>query len=520
MKRPGELLAPSRSALASRSLAGSSARLSAANLAFVALGTLQVLVVGAVFGTGREYELFVLAWMVPEWCLFGIGNVMQMHLTPALLGLSAERGFDEAKAAAWSLLVWVAAALTLACALAALAAPGLLRLAAPGIGPDELPRSASLFRWLLLAALAQGLVRLMSSLHRVSHSLVIAAVAQSATPLAVIALLWLAPALGSWALVLGFVVGALLNLACLLPGPLSWGLLRPRRRFFHPVVGDLARSALPLLLATTGFRLLVLLDRSVASGLEPGDATLLRYAFFFLLSVQGVVVMPLLSVGYNRLSAVQAQGEKAAADVVFFFLSVLWLLVLPATLALVAFAAPLVQLFLGRAAFDAVAVARTAGVLEAMAPALPFLVGHLILLQAFLVRRRYAFAVALSLVLPLGSFALKLAAGPRLDVRGVAWATALTMAVWFLALLLRLLPRAAPGARRLLFARLGLALAAGALAVAALAAVRPLLPHDSLPRLLLGGTALAAFYAAGLLLLGRRHLLALWSELRGTAVGG
>jgi putative peptidoglycan lipid II flippase len=505
--------------LATRSLAGSSARLSAANLAFVALGTAQVLVVGAVFGTGRAFELFVLAWMVPEWCLFGLGNVMQMHLTPALLRLGARLGPDEEKAATWSLLVCVSAFLALACGIGALAAPAVLGLAAPGIGCPELPEAVSLFRFLLLTAFAQGLVRLFSSLHRVGHSLVISALTQTATPLAVIALLLWARDLGSWALALGFLIGALVNLACLVPGPLAWGFLRPRARVYHPLVGDLARSALPLMLATTGFRLVVLLDRTVASGLEPGDATLLRYALFFLMSVQSILVMPLLNVGYNRLSALHAEGDKGAAGVVFLFLQVLWMLVIPATLALVLFASPFVAVFLGRAAFDAEAVARTAGVLAAFAPALPFVVGYMIVLQAFLSRRRYLYATVLSLLIPLASFGVKLAAGPRLGVRGVAFATAVTMAVWFLALLGRLLPAASAEARGQLYLRGAWVLLATALTAGLLVVAWPLLPAAPLPRLVVGCSLLGTLYVSGLFLLGRRHLVSLWRELSETAVG-
>ncbi len=514
-----DLLTPTRSALAARSLAGSSARLSAANVAFVALSTLQVLVVGAVFGTGREYEIFVLAWMVPEWCLFGLGNVMQMHLTPALLRIGATSGAAEEAAATWSLLVWVSGFLALACGLGALAAPGVLALAVPGITAAELPRATSLFRLLLLTAFALGLVRLLSCLHRVGHSLVIAAVTQLATPLAVIALLACGRDQGIWALASGFLIGALVNLACLAPAPRAWGLLVPSARLYHPVVGDLLRSALPLLLATTGFRLVVLLDRAVASSLEPGGAALLRYALFFLMSVQSVLVMPLLNVGYNHLSAVQAKGGTGAAGVVFLFLQVLWLLVIPATAALVAFASPFVDVFLGRAAFDAQAVARTAEVLAGFAPALPFAVGCSIVLQAFLSRRSYAYVTVLALVIPFVSLGFKLIAGPRLGVRGVAFATAVTMAVWFLALLLRLWPEASPDARTGLLLRGAWVLLATALAVGGLVAAWPFLPKAALPRLLGGCALLGTLYAAGLLLLGRRQLVTLWREFSGTMVG-
>ncbi len=502
-----------------RSLAGSSARLSAANVAFVALSTLQVLVVGAVFGTGREYEIFVLAWMVPEWCLFGLGNVMQMHLTPALLQIGARQGAEEQRAATGSLLVWVSGLAAFACATGAVAAPSILRLVAPGITEAELPRAALLFRFLLLTAFAQSLVRLFSTLHRVGHSLVIGAVAQSATPLAAIALLTLARGLGIWALAIAFLFGVLVNLACLVPAPRSWGLLSPNVRRRHPVVDDLARSAFPLLVATTGFRLVVLLDRALASRLEPGGAALLRYALFFLLSVQSVLVMPFLNVGYNRLSALQAKGGRGAAGVVLFLLQVLWLLVVPSTVALVAFAPSFVGVFLGRAAFDAESVKRTAEVLAAFAPALPFAVGYSIVLQAFLSRRSYSYVTALALVVPFASLGIKLAAGPRLGVRGLALATAVTMAVWFLALLFRLWPEASLEARRQLVRRVAWVLAAAGLAGAGLAVVWPFLPEGPFVRLLTGCALLGTFYVAGLLLLGRRQLVGLWRELDATTVG-
>jgi putative peptidoglycan lipid II flippase len=284
-------------------------------------------------------------------------------------------------------------------------------------------------------------------------------------------------------------------------------------------VADLAKSAIPLMLASAGFRLIVLLDRTVASGLEQGDATLLRYSLFFLMSVQSILVMPLLNVGYNRLSALHSEGDEGAVAVVFSFLQVLWLLVVPATLALVLFAAPLVAFFLGRAAFDVEAVARTAHVLEAFAPALPFMVGYMIVLQAFLSRRRYLYVTALSIVIPFASFSVKLALGPRLGVRGVAFATAVTMAAWFLALLCPLWREAPSEARTQLRLRSGRVLLAAALTVALLWPLLPLLPQAPFPRLALGGASLGAFYASLVFLIARAQLVSLWREFKGTPLG-
>jgi hypothetical protein len=98
-------------------------------------------------------------------------------------------------------------------------------------------------------------------------------------------------------------------------------------------------------------------------------------------------------------------------------------------------------------------------------------------------------------------------------------ATAVTMAVWFLALLFRLWPEASVEARRQLLLRGAWVLLAAALAVAGLAAAWPLLPSGAFPRLLCGCALLGTLYAAGLLLFGRLQLAMLWRELSGTTVG-
>jgi len=515
----GGLLSPSKGTLAQSSLAGSSLRLSSTNLLFVALGTLQVLTVGTVLGTSRSYEIFLLAWMVPEWCLFGLGNVMQMFLTPGLLGIASRQGRGELAAAIWSVSVVVAAGLAGTSGLGWLLARPILGLAAPGLEGAELELGVRVFRFLMLTAFALGLVKLLGSLHRAGHSLVIVSLAQSATPMAVIGLLLLAPQLGPWTLALGFTAGAVAQLALLLPAPLAWGDLRPRWELYHPIVRELARSALPLLLATNGFRLVVLLDRAVASDLQPGDVAVLRYAFFFLMVVQGLVVMPLLSVGYNRLSTLAATGGRGAVDVVLLLLGAVWLLVLPLAAIQVVFAHPLVELVLGRQAFGPEAVTRTAQTLTAYALTLPFAAGCLVAIQAFLSRRRYGFVCALALTFPAAGLGLNLGFGSRWGVWGVALATAVTMAAWLVALLLRLLPEADPVARRRLLSLLWRALLATALAVCVLRAGEGLLPAPSAPRLFVGAGSLLTLYSLSLWALARSQLLLTWRELAGTRVG-
>lgn len=514
-----DLLRPSREALAGLSLGGSSLRLSAANLVFVLLSTLQVLVAGAVFGTSRRYELFLLAWLVPEWCLFGLGNVLQMHLTPALMEVAAGSGRGELRTAASRLFLAALVFLGAVAGLGWMLAPWLVPVVAPGLGPSDLGETVRLFRWLLPTAAALGMVKLLGTLHRVNHSLVLVSLSQSVTPVLVAGLLLAAPRLGAWAFVLGFTGGALAQLALLLPAPIAWGDLRPDRRLYHPVMNELARATLPLLFATTGFRLVVFLDRVIASSLAPGDVAVLRYAFLFLVAAQGVLVLPVLSVGYNRLAQLAAVGARDQGRVVLLLLEVLWLLVIPLTLAEVIFAEPLVQVLLERRAFGPEAVMRTAGVLAAYAPTLPFAVGFSVALQAFLSRRRVGFVAALAVAFPLAGVPLKVALGHAWGIYGVALGTPLVMAAWFLVLLVPLLAAADQAARRRLLRILLALLAAVVSVLVTLGAAEPFLPPAPLLRIVVGSAALAATYALVLWALARRAIVLVWRDLAGTRMG-
>ncbi len=513
------LLRPSPSRLAALSMGGSSLRLAAVNLLFVVLSTLQVLIAGAVLGTTRRYESFLLAWMLPEWFLFGLGNVLQMHLTPALMEIAKREGEEGTRAAVSRVFLAILLTLGAAAALAAVLAPAIVGLFAGGLEPVARAETVRLFRWLLPAAVALGAIKLLATLHRVSHSLVLAALAQLATPVLVGALLLAAPRLGGWAFVLGFTAGAAVQLAVLLPAPVAWGHLRLERRLGHPLLADLARAAVPLLLATTGFRLLVLVDRTMAARLAPGDVAALRYAFLFLTAAQGVMVMPVLSVGYNRLAALAAARAHGSGNVVLLLLETLWLLTVPLTLAEVLLADPLVAALLARRAFGAEASLHTAAALAAYAPALPAAVGSFVALQAFLSRRRVALAAALSVLFPLASVPLKSALARAWGAPGVAFGTAVVMTVWLVVLLVPLLGKADAEARRRLL-RILLAIAVAVVAVEALLArADRFLPGSAPARVAAGGAAVALTYAAVVAALAGRAVAGAWRDLARTRLG-
>jgi len=522
--RVRQIVQPSREGMAARSLAESSAHVFLGNVLFVILGTAQVMVVGAVFGTSREYELFLLAWMVPELCLFGLGNVLSMHLIPVLLEIRSRQGERELREAGRAVSTHLSLLLIVACGVAYLTAPALLDLVTGEVSGAELEATVAMFRALLVPAFGFALVKHFGLLHRASHSLGLPALVQALSPLAVIALVFLAPQWGVRALVVAYGCGALAQLLLLLPAPLSWGTFGARSGL-HPAVTSLFASAAPLLVITSGFRLMLLLDRVSAASLAPGDVAVLRYALFFLMGVQSLLAMPLISVGFNRLSHLASTDDRSAGGggaverTTLLMVEALWCLVLPLACVLVAVPDDLVQLVLGRRAFGPEAIARTGAALALYAAMLPFLAGYMVAEKAFLSRREYRYLLACALVFPLLNLALNEVLGRRLGVSGVALATTVAMALWFLALLCRLLGRA-PVAERVQLARS--LLTTTAIAVVTLVTVRGLgagLALGWLARLAVMAGATLALYAALAWLVQRRRLAVLYRTLTETRVG-
>lgn len=431
-------LTPSRDRLAGLSLSRAGLSLFGGNLFFAALGYAQVAMVAVVIGVSRQYDLYLLAWVLPELCLFGLGNILQMHMVPGLHRV--EHGQDEQQywRAVWALIIWVGGGQTLVLAAAGWAARPIVSLVAPTIGPAELDQAVFYFRLLLVTAWIMGLVKLLGNLHQAGHSLWLNALAQSAAPIMVLAVLWLRPDWGVWGLWLGVTVGAAIQALVLVPALVGWGLLRHPPAWHHPLIKDLGRNLLYLIFITVGLRMLLAGDRVLASTLEAGTVSVLRYAMFIILAAVSLGVMPLLSVFFNRLSYLASRADwDQSAELLLKALAIFWLPLLPLAVFLGLFAEPLVDIALGRGSFSADSVAQTGRVLRAFAPLLPLAGWYFVALAAHTTRRSYGWPFVLGVILPALNLGLGWLLASWAGMNGVALVTNLCLIVWVVLLLWR-----------------------------------------------------------------------------------
>jgi putative peptidoglycan lipid II flippase len=171
----------------------------------------------------------------------------------------------------------------------------------------------------------------------------------------------LTPVLGIYAVAWGFLIGVTLQVLIQF---IELRLERPkfywRLDWRHPAVGQVLRAFIPITALSIVAQINYVVDKTMATGLPAGSVGALYYAdsilgLFYMLGISlGIGVFPSLS----RMAVTHDTASTARA--VSLSLRLLIFILMPLTLLLIAFPAPVIGVLLGRGQFDAGAVQMTA----------------------------------------------------------------------------------------------------------------------------------------------------------------
>ncbi|MCC6306557.1 MAG: murein biosynthesis integral membrane protein MurJ [Rhodobacteraceae bacterium] len=466
-------------------------------------GFLRDILIAAYLGAGPAAEAFLVAFALPNlFRRFFAEGALNMAFVP-ILAKKVEAG-EDAAGFARDAFAGLAAVLLLLTLVAQAAMPWLVLAMAGGFGGDARLGLAVLygriaFPYILFIALAALLSGVLNSLGRfwaaAAAPLVLNVVLVAAILLAAaagkdigLALAWAVPAAGIGQLAL---VGAAAARAGFAPRP-----VRPR---LTPDLRRLAVVALPAMLAGGVVQINLLVGRQVASFTD-GAIAWLAYAdrlYQLPLGVVGiaigVVLLPDLA---RRLRAGDVAGGRwAFSRAAEFALA----LTLPASVALVVIALPIVAVLFERGAFDASDSARTALALAIYGAGLPAFVLQKVLQPLYYAREDTRSPFRFAVVSMVVNAAIAVGLMPWAGFAAAAWGT--TLAGWAMAVQLWLGARAMGAAGRpddRLRARLPRIVLATAAMGALLAGLSALLA----PALAAAGTrygALALLIGAGIL---------------------
>lgn len=327
-----------------------------------------------------------------------------------------------------TLLVGVAAAL-----LASLAPAAWLSQAFPGLSERELALARA-----LLTAMA-GLPALMSC-NMLFAAVLVARGRFVTTKLLVsvpsvvtlVTLGTLVRPLGLWALPAAAIASqacqAAASLVCL--AALS-ELPRPTLRLQGAQLRAFARLALPYAIAFGLLSIIPAINRSFASAAEPGGAAILTYAEQLDAAVQGLALLPLITVMYPYLARAAARGEDEFFGLVIGLSKVCVLVCVPIGLFVALYAQPIVVLLLQRGDLGPDQARKVASSLSALAWGIPWAAVGLVFGRALLVQGRTWHAAAVAPLFPLLRWAFNAALAP-MGVAGVAAGGSIQVALFVL----------------------------------------------------------------------------------------
>ena len=448
------------------------------------VGLLRERAIGHAFGVSADYDAYVAAFRVPDllFTLIAGGALVSAFLPVFAEALTREEPDDTS---AWRLASTVTNLVFLITAvlsgLSALLAPQLAEVLAPGFSASQQALSAELMRIILISTCIFAVSGIqMGMLNAYQHFLTpaIAPIVYNGGILA--GALYLAPRFGVHGLAWGVVGGATGHLLVKVPALLRHGFR------WQPLL-DLRDAALrrvlwlmwPRVLSMFTVQLVFLVNTRLASQIESGSVAALNYAWVISQMPQTILGTAIATVAFPTLAELAAKGRRVALRTTFVdALRVMMALSVPAAVALLVLAGPVIAVLLQTGRFGPEAAAATELALEMFALGL---VGHV----TFEVVARVFYAQQDTLTpLYIGAAAMAfnvllayLLVGP-LDQGGLALANsiAVSVEVWLALMILR--RRLGRVGGRLLAGTLARALGAAAVMALAMTAVLAALPAE------------------------------------------
>jgi len=388
-----------------------------------ASGIVREMVVSAHYGLSAEIDAYRLSWLVPTL----INNIVAgSAITVAVMPTFAKSLAEGKRSEFWyvastltNLILLIAGALTI---LGMLLAQPIIAL----VGAQYPPTTQTLASVMLVIMmpvlfLSAALNMLMAMLNSVDRFGGPALIYLALNLGIIVTVVVLAPIIGIYAVAWGFLIGVALQVIIQL---IELRLERPeyhwRIDLHHPALRQVAIAFGPVVALAIVSQINWLIDGVMAGALPEGSIGALSYANTILGAFYSVGISLSIAV-FPTLSRMAATNDlENTGRTVNTSLRLLIFILAPLTFLLIAFAAPMVGVLLGRGKFDAVAVDKTSTALALYAIGLIGIAGLYVLQRAFNAMRDYMTPFIIGTAAMLAHIALNFILMPSLVHGGIA----------------------------------------------------------------------------------------------------
>lgn len=329
-----------------------------------AFGFVRESIIAAYFGTGMEADAYTAAYGTYYVPILLFGSCISSTLIPLYVDLRSNRGLKEAdRLASNTLNLFAAFGLIIAAFMFIFASP-ILSLLYHGFDVEKHALTVELMR-IMLPGLGFAIAALvLSNILNAQERFVSAQL--TGFPLSVCtigAAVFFSRTYGARAVAWGVFATGLLQVLIQIP-PLvksykyKW-VFDPA----DPMIKKMLLLAVPAILSMSATEINSLVDKSMASGLGTGSLSAMNYAFRLVSFVQGILVVPLMTVMFSRMSKRAAYKDKSGVVKLFRECSeVVCAIVLPVTVIAAVLSRGIIRFAFMRGEFNEQSLFLTSGV--------------------------------------------------------------------------------------------------------------------------------------------------------------
>ena len=403
----------------------------AATLGSTILGFGREVVNAQYYGTQWQMDTFLAAATIPT-ILFGVFNgALLTALVPTFSGYLAAGDEDDAWRLCNTVVNLLAIILTVGAIVGYFAAPLYVPLIAHGFPAPQMGVAIHMTRLLMPSIVVVSLSGVLTAMLNAYQKFKAAAMVGIAVNVVTIGCVMLLYAkFGIFALVFGTALGLTAQLVVQLPAFLRIGKYRLQIDIHHPGLKQMWTLLGPIIVGSAAGQVALFFDRFFASTLSPGYMAGMNYATKLVGFPQQIfaaaiatVIFPLLALQFARANRVGV-GKSVLTG-----LRLVNFITIPAMVALIVLARPIVETLFERGSFQSTATDLCAGLLPYAAIGLVALAANIVLTRCCFACKEMSWTVAISVFTVVLNVLLCVLWLPSLGARGLLLANSVSQSL-------------------------------------------------------------------------------------------
>ena len=356
------------------------------NLVVKLLGFLRETSLANAFGAGPLSDAYLSAYTIPYFLQAILGYALVTAVVPILTKHLVAGHKDEASYVGSAIINLTAVALAGVTLLGIIVCDWLVKLLAPGYGPEQAALTANLARIMFPSVVFMGVGMVLTGICNAHYRFAVSAFAPGMSNIIIIvSLLFFSAAYGifgaAWGTLLSFVGFFVVQL------PVLWQIgfkYRPVLDLQHPDVRQLLREIGPIVLGVAVNQIYFAVNRIFASGLAEGTISNINYANKLMMLPLGIFVAAVANAIYPALAefSLRKNRESLASTMKGGLVSVM-LVAIPAAVGLALLAEPIIELLFEHGNFDHEATLATAWALVCFTLGLVPMAANMVITRVF-----------------------------------------------------------------------------------------------------------------------------------------